>query len=89
MHGDAAVRTAFASEAAEPARPSLIDPLTDREVEVLAKLTTQMTYQEIADELFVSPNTVKSHTTAIYRKLAVSRRTEAVNRARELGLLTA
>ena len=58
-----------------------------REREVLEQLTTQLSYPEIANLLYVSSNTVKSHVKAIFRKLAVSRRTDAVNRARDFGLL--
>ena len=50
-------------------------------------LGTHLTYPEIADELFVSYNTARSHAKAIYRKLAVSSRAGAVDRARDLGLL--
>jgi LuxR family maltose regulon positive regulatory protein len=65
----------------------LADPLTDRERTVLRYLGTNMSTAEIAAELFVSVNTVKTHLAAIYRKLAASRRREAVTRARELELL--
>ena len=64
-----------------------IDPLTSAEARVLELLPTQLTVDEIATRLILSANTVKSHVGAIYRKLAVSSRTEAVERARELGLL--
>ena len=64
-----------------------IDDLTARELEVLEQLTTQLSYPEIASMLYVSSNTVKSHVKAIFRKLVVSRRTDAVNRARDFGLL--
>jgi LuxR family transcriptional regulator, maltose regulon positive regulatory protein len=66
---------------------NLADPLTEREQAVLRFLTTSKSNTEIADEMCLSANTVKSHLAAIYRKLAVSRRKEAVMRARELELL--
>jgi LuxR family maltose regulon positive regulatory protein len=64
-----------------------VEKLTDREVEVLELFPTHLTYPEIADLLYVSTNTVKSHAKAIFRKLAVSRRTDAVNSARRFGLI--
>ncbi len=63
------------------------DPLTEREQAVLRFLSTSLSNTEIADEMCLSANTVKSHLAAIYRKLAVSRRKDAVLRARELELL--
>jgi LuxR family maltose regulon positive regulatory protein len=62
-------------------------PLTDRERSVLTYLASSMTAAEIADELYVSVNTVKTHLGAIYRKLSAGGRREAVRRARELELL--
>ena len=62
-------------------------PLTDREMSVLQYLPSMMTYPEIAAELFVSVNTVKSHLRHLYAKLEVVNRRQAVTRARELGLL--
>ena len=61
--------------------------LTDRELSVLQYLPSMMTYPEIADQLFVSVNTVKSHLRHLYAKLEVINRRQAVIRARELGLL--
>jgi LuxR family maltose regulon positive regulatory protein len=61
--------------------------LTDRELEVLAYLPGPLTQREIGAALWVSFNTVTSHVRSIYRKLGVSSRGEAVERARELGLL--
>lgn len=61
--------------------------LTQREESVLAYLPTSMTVAEVADELYLSVNTVKTHLAAIYRKLGVGGRREAVRRARELELL--
>jgi LuxR family transcriptional regulator, maltose regulon positive regulatory protein len=61
--------------------------LTDRELTILRLLRTRLSQREIADELFVSVNTVKTHSRAIYRKLGVSSRQEATDRASELELL--
>ncbi len=63
------------------------DPLTDRELTMLRFLPTMRSNSEIAQELCVSPNTVKAHLKTLYRKLAVGNRRDAVRRARELGLL--
>jgi LuxR family maltose regulon positive regulatory protein len=65
----------------------LVEPLSPRERAVLRYLPTMMSNQEIAAELFVSVNTVKTHLKAIYRKLDVADRREAVRRARQLELL--
>ena len=66
---------------------TLSESLTERELIVLRFLPTMMTNAEIAEELFVSVNTVKAHLKRIYRKLDVVSRREAVHRARELRLL--
>lgn len=65
----------------------LVEPLTDRELEVLALLAQRMSSKEIAQALVISPLTVKRHTSNIYSKLHVSGRREAVARATLLGLL--
>jgi LuxR family maltose regulon positive regulatory protein len=65
----------------------LPDPLTPRELTILRFLATSMSAAEIAGELCLSVNTVKTHLAAIYRKLPASRRREAVLRARELELI--
>jgi LuxR family maltose regulon positive regulatory protein len=67
--------------------PTLIDRLTAREQTVLRYLPSLMTYEEIAVDLYVSSNTVKTHVNGIFRKLAVNGRRQAVRRARELQLL--
>jgi LuxR family maltose regulon positive regulatory protein len=69
------------------AQASLVEPLTERELAVLAYLPGRMRNQEIADDLFLSINTVKTHLANIYRKLGVTERNEAVERATTLGLL--
>jgi LuxR family maltose regulon positive regulatory protein len=83
----------FASTTATPReRQSVADPLVDpvltpREREVLAELARGATYADIAAALFVSENTVKTHVSSLYGKLAVSRRSEALAVARTLHLL--
>ena len=71
-----------------PSTSSLPVPLTDRELSVLLFLPTMMTFGEIAVELYVSINTVKSHVRSIYSKFEVTSRRRAVQRAHELGLLS-
>lgn len=66
---------------------ALPEPLTERERAVLRFLATSMSNSEIADELCLSVNTVKTHLAAIYRKLPARRRREAVQRARQLELI--
>ena len=61
---------------------------SEAELAVLRLLDTELTVREIAAQLFLSPNTVQSHTRAIYRKLGVRSRAAAVARATTLGLLT-
>lgn len=61
--------------------------ITPREQEVLALITQGLTNQEIADKLFVSLNTVKTHSARLFEKLEVNSRTKAIHRAKELGLL--
>jgi LuxR family maltose regulon positive regulatory protein len=61
--------------------------LSERELDVLRLLASNLSQREIAGELFVTFSTVKSHARSIFRKLGVDSRADAVNRARELGLL--
>jgi len=65
----------------------VVDPLSARELEVLRLLDTELDGPEIAQHLFVSLNTVRTHTKSIYTKLGVNNRRAAVRRGRELGLL--
>jgi ATP/maltotriose-dependent transcriptional regulator MalT len=73
----------------DPPRASLPEDqeISHSERRVLRLMTTQQTWREIGDQLYLSRNTVHSHTRSIYRKLGVSSRADAVRRARELGLL--
>jgi len=63
------------------------EPLTERELEVLGFLAGSMSLSEIAGELFVSLNTVKTHTKALYRKLGARSRTEAVRLGQDRWLI--
>lgn len=65
----------------------LVDPLTERELEVLRLLADGLTYARVAEKLVVSINTVRYHVKAIYSKLNVEKQVQAVERARELGFL--
>jgi LuxR family maltose regulon positive regulatory protein len=62
-------------------------PLTDRELEILRLVAQPMSSREVAETLHLSPNTVKTHLSSIYRKLAAPTRNQAVRRARTLGIL--
>ena len=67
--------------------PGLVEPLSERELEVLRLLAAGRANQQIAEELVVAPNTVKKHVTHILEKLGAANRTEATARARDFGLL--
>jgi ATP/maltotriose-dependent transcriptional regulator MalT len=72
-----------------PHRPPVApgEPVTEREREVLRLLQGTLSLRDIGRELYLSPNTIKTHTRALYRKLGVSDRQDALAKARELGLL--
>lgn len=71
------------------ADPKLLERLgiTPRELEVLQWIAHGLSNQEIAERMFVSLNTVKTHTSNVFSKLDVQRRTQAVQKAKDLGLL--
>ena len=71
----------------QPIGDALIEPLTERELAVLRLIDKGLSNREISERLFLALSTVKGHTRIIFDKLQVQRRTEAVARARELGLL--
>ena len=75
----------------KPGQPStqqpLLDPLSQRELEVLQLVAAGASNQEIATELVLAPGTVKLHVSHILSKLGVKSRTQAILRARDLGLL--
>ena len=80
-----ALRAQLASERGSPALGA--SALTAAELRLLPLLSTHLTFPEIAGEMFLSRNTIKSQANAIYRKLGASSRSQAVSRLRELGLL--
>ena len=76
-----------ASSRARRTAPGMVDTLTERELAVLAYLPRRMKHRDIAAELYITMNTLKTHLASIYRKLGVTDRDEAATRALELGLL--
>lgn len=72
---------------AQTDQSGLVEPLSKREIEVLELIAAGLTNQEIAEQLIISPHTVKTHSRNIYAKLDVGNRTLAVGKARTLGIL--
>ena len=73
--------------AEKPKTPELIEPLSEREIEILKRLANGASNKEIAGALFITEGTVKNYVTSILGKLGVRDRTQAALRARELGLM--
>jgi LuxR family maltose regulon positive regulatory protein len=84
---DAFEREAAALLSSPPDQAGLVEPLSERELEVLRLLSTHLSSTEMAQGLFISVNTVRSHIKNIYGKLGVHSRGEAVARAQKLNLL--
>jgi LuxR family maltose regulon positive regulatory protein len=76
-------RIARRAQAVKP----LVEPLSERELEVLQLIAIGKKNQEIADDLVISLNTVRYHTKNLYGKLGVNKRTQAVAKAQKLGLI--
>jgi DNA-binding NarL/FixJ family response regulator len=88
--GDIARAVRLVALGREVFEPDVSEPgvtLSDREREVLSGVASGRTNREIAGDLFLSPHTIKEHTSALYRKLGVRNRAEAVQRAQRLGLI--
>jgi len=73
--------------APRPTASALVEPLSARELEVLRLLDSGLSNQEIAFKLNVAPSTVKTHINNLYGKIGAQNRVQALNRARQLGLL--
>ena len=65
----------------------MVEPLSERELEILQLIAQGLSNREISERLFLALSTIKGHNRVIFGKLQVQRRTEAVARARELGLV--
>jgi LuxR family maltose regulon positive regulatory protein len=86
QRGPQSQRAVPGARSAEPG-PEVVEALTAKEREVLTHLEELLTTEEIAEKMFVSVNTVRTHIRSILRKLGVNRRNAAVRKARELGLV--
>ncbi|MCG8514430.1 MAG: LuxR C-terminal-related transcriptional regulator, partial [Halanaerobiales bacterium] len=75
------------SQSSPPGYQSPVDPLSQRELEILELIAQGLSNSEIGERLFLALDTVKGHNRNIFSKLQVKRRTAAVARARELGLI--
>lgn len=82
-----AAASASRANAVNDQMSGMLEPLTERELEVLQYLADGKTNQQIADQLIVARGTIKAHAASIFRKLDAANRTEAVTRARQLGIL--
>ena len=71
----------------KPLPQKLVEPLSERELEVLQLMTDGLTYNEIAVQIMVSLNTVRTHVKNIYSKLFVHKRSQAIAKARDLNIL--
>jgi LuxR family maltose regulon positive regulatory protein len=84
---DARTRDQEAITRAQPGADTLVDPLSERELEVLRLIAAGLSNAEIASRLFIAEATVKRHINHLYGKLTVSRRAQAILRAQELHLI--
>jgi LuxR family maltose regulon positive regulatory protein len=90
LRASGAEQPSSAGESSLPTSPTaepLVEPLSERELDVLRLFTTELSGPEIAQELMIALSTVRTHTKSIYSKLDVTNRRAAVKRAAELGLI--
>ncbi len=81
------VLSAAGVEPATPRMQALVEPLSERELQVLRLLAAGLSSTEVAQELYIAVGTARTHIKNIYSKLGVHRRIEAITRAQELGLI--
>jgi ATP/maltotriose-dependent transcriptional regulator MalT len=86
-HASAPVRRSLQSEAGSPRPQPLVEPLTNRELDILELLAQRLSNKEISEKLYISVETVKSHLKNTYQKLNVSKRRQAIEKAKNLGIL--
>ena len=87
MTKDEGQTTKLSSSVTRSDPSSLVEPLSQRELEILQLIAQGLSNREIGERLFLALDTVKGHNRRIFDKLQVQSRTEAIARARELGLL--
>jgi LuxR family maltose regulon positive regulatory protein len=80
------LRAAKTTTSRSEALSELVVPMSERELEVLDRLTLGLSYREMADQLYISRNTVKTHVRHVYTKLGVASRDAALVEARRLGI---
>jgi LuxR family maltose regulon positive regulatory protein len=85
--GTSPIEAASRDAVSAPSHQPLVEPLTDREVQILRLLTTHLTSTEIAEELYLSVNTVRTHIKHVYQKLDAHSRAEAVAQGQALDLI--
>ena len=88
MHPSARLSGVAREAKRDPTSQPLVDPLTNRELDVLELLAQRLSNKEIANKLFISATTIKGHLQNIYGKLGAKKRREAVEKATKMGIIS-